>query len=74
MTDAPLDPALSTDHHAEEDLISPKGVVLTLLFITVVLALVIAGSFLIGPWVLGLTALAFVPVIYIIMFLLTIGA
>ncbi|WP_417257663.1 hypothetical protein [Celeribacter sp.] len=65
-------PTQSEDHH-EEDAISPKGVALTILFIVVVLAAVIAGSFLIGPWVLGLTALAFVPVIYIVLFLLTIG-
>ncbi|MEN8836972.1 MAG: hypothetical protein ABF243_09835 [Celeribacter marinus] len=64
---------IDTDHDHSEASISPKGVALTLLFIVACLAAVGFGVVAFGPWVLGLTALAFVPVIYIVLILLTIG-
>ncbi|SFJ16570.1 hypothetical protein [Celeribacter neptunius] len=62
----------SHDHH-EDGIATPRGVALFLLFVVAALSAVAYGVFTIGPWVLGLTALAFVPVIYLTLILLTTG-
>lgn len=72
MSDAILDQSASHSHD-EEGVASTRGVVLFLLCVVVVIAAVIFGMFAIGPWVLGLTALATVPVIYVVMIVLTMG-
>lgn len=75
MTDAALDTpnAIDTHDHHEEGLATTRGVVLFLLFVVVVIAAVIYGMFAIGPWVLGVTAVATVPLIYIVLLVLTVG-
>lgn len=70
MSDTILDQ--SSSHH-EDGVASTRSVVLFLLFVVVVIAAVIYGMFAIGPWVLGVTALATVPVIYVVMVVLTMG-
>ncbi|AVW91501.1 hypothetical protein [Celeribacter baekdonensis] len=72
MSQATADQATSKSHH-EDGVASTRGVVLFLLAVLVVIAAVIFGMFAIGPWVLGVTALATVPVIYIVMVVLTMG-
>ncbi|WP_321364109.1 hypothetical protein [uncultured Celeribacter sp.] len=75
MTDATLDISLSHDSHDhhEDGIATPRGVALFLLVVVAVLAAVIYGMFAIGPWVLGVTAVATVPVIYLVLILLTMG-
>ncbi|MDO6458696.1 MULTISPECIES: hypothetical protein [Celeribacter] len=64
----------AADHTPHDELIaSTRGVVLFLLAVVVVIAAVIYGMFAIGPWVLGVTAVATVPVIYVVLILLTMG-
>lgn len=70
MSDTILDQ--SSSHH-EDGVASTRGVVLFLLFVLVAIAAIIYGMFAIGPWVLGVTALATVPVIYVVLILLTTG-
>jgi len=67
MSDTILDQ--SSSHH-EDGVASPRGV---LLFLLVVIAAIVYGMFAIGPWVLGVSALATVPVIYVVLILLTTG-
>jgi hypothetical protein len=75
MTDAAIDTTISIDthDHHEDGIASTRGVVLFLLFVVVVIAAVIYGMFAIGPWVLGVTAVATVPLIYIVLLILTVG-
>lgn len=75
MTDATLDITPSHDAHDlhEGGEATPRGVALFLLVVVAVLAAVIYGAFAIGPWVLGVTAVATVPVIYLVLILLTMG-
>jgi len=70
MSDTNLDHS-SSSH--EDGVATTRGVVLFLLFVLVVIAAIVYGMFAIGPWVLGLTALATVPVIYVVLILLTTG-
>lgn len=75
MTDATTNTSASTeshDHH-DEGLATTRGVALFLLLVVVVIAAVIYGMFAIGPWVLGVTAVATVPLIYIALLVLTVG-
>jgi|GEM_PF-3141744 hypothetical protein len=78
MTDAVIDTSISIDthdhhDHHEDGIATPRGVALFLLFVVVVIAAVIYGMFAIGPWVLGVTAVATVPLIYIVLLILTVG-
>ncbi|AJE47890.1 hypothetical protein [Celeribacter indicus] len=52
---------------------TPRGVAMVLLAVVAVIAALVYGAFAIGPWVLGVTALATVPVIYVVLILLTTG-
>ncbi|WP_417249829.1 hypothetical protein [Celeribacter sp.] len=61
------------DAHDEEASISPKGVAAVLAVIVLVIAAVAVGIATFGWPVLGLTALAAVPVIYLCLILLTVG-
>ncbi|NIY78355.1 MAG: hypothetical protein HWE33_06995 [Rhodobacteraceae bacterium] len=75
MTDATLDLASSHDahDHHEDGIATPRGVALFLLVVVAILAAVVYGAFTVGPWVLGVTAVATVPVIYLVLILLTMG-
>lgn len=57
----------------DNETISPKGVALILAVVAAFLAAVGAGVATFGLPVLGLTALAAVPVIYVALILLTVG-
>lgn len=75
MTDMTANPAAvveSHDHH-DEGGATVMGVVSFLLAVVALIAAVIYGMFAIGLWVLGITALATVPVIYVALILLTTG-
>lgn len=53
--------------------VSPRAVALFCLAVVAAIALVLYGMVAIGPWVLGLTALAAVPVIFVALLLITVG-
>nr|WP_319246751.1 hypothetical protein [uncultured Celeribacter sp.] len=75
MTDAT---ATSLSHDTNHDsheagIATARGVALFLLVVAAVIAAVVYGAFTVGPWVLGVTAVATVPVIYVVLILLTMG-
>lgn len=75
MTDIPLaaDAPIASETHTSEPEATPFGVAVFLLTVVVVLAALVYGAFAIGPWVLGVTAVALVPVIFAVLLLITVG-
>lgn len=75
MTDAPVSADLSTDdhHHDTTGEATPLGIALFFALLIVIIAAITWGFITFGPWVLGVTAVATVPVIYIVLLLLTTG-
>ncbi|MCA0043117.1 hypothetical protein [Celeribacter litoreus] len=77
MTDATFAANLATDSHdhshSEEGVASTGAVVLFLLFVVAVLGGLGYAAFAIGPWVIGVTAVALVPFIFVALILLTVG-
>jgi hypothetical protein len=73
MTHAQVTPLADTETHDEKYIATPRQVALTLAIILVLVA-VIAGAIALFGWpVLGLVALACVPIVFICLILLTIG-
>ncbi|MBU2866904.1 hypothetical protein [Pacificibacter marinus] len=73
MTHAQTSPLTDTEHHDEKYIATPRQVAMTLTIISL-LGAVIAGAIALFGWpVLGLVALACVPIVFVCLILLTVG-
>lgn len=73
MTHTQANPLTGAENHDEKYIATPRQVALTLAIIALLVA-VIAGAIALFGWqVLGLVALACVPIVFICLILLTVG-
>ena len=59
--------------HPSEPSLGPRGTAIFILAVLVIIAALVYGAFMIGPWIIGITALATVPVIYVVLILISVG-
>jgi hypothetical protein len=73
MTQAHPTPLTDTEDHDEKNIATPRQVAMTLAIIVILVAAIAGAIALFGWQILGLVALACVPIVFICLILLTIG-